>query len=1119
MHKILDNLIRMIHSKEMGSSTESHGSTIHVPPLHTCVLKSRTTANRLFAIVYSFAILSLLYRHCIALLHSFSIVSLLILLADAVLAFMWATSQAFRMCPVERRVFIENLEHYAKESDYPRLDVFICTADPYKEPPMCVVNTALSVMAYDYPTEKLSVYVSDDGGSKLTLFAFMEAARFATHWLPYCKKNKIVERCPDAYFKSNNSWFPETDRIKMMYENMRVRVENVVQEGTISRDYMTNEGESEAFSRWTDEFTPQNHPPVVQVLLECGKDEDVMGHTMPNLVYVSRGKGINLPQNFKAGALNALLRVSATMTNAPVILTLDSDMYSNDPQTPLRALCYLLDPSMDPKLAYVQFPQIFYGINKNDIYGGEARHTFQIHPTGMDGLKGPIYLGTGGFFRRKVFFGDPSETFELKQDHLGSKSIKSRVILASAHHVADCNFESQSQSQWGTKMGFRYGSLVEDMYTSYMLQCEGWKSIFCHPKRPAFLGNSPTNFHDFLNQTRRWSIGLLEVAFCKYSPITYGTRTINLLSGLCFAYYSFWPIWSIPITIYAFLPQLALLNYVSIFPKMSDPWWWNNQRVWMMRGLSSFSIGSVEYILKSIGISTFGFNVTSKAVEEEQSKRYKKGMFEFGVASPLFLPLTTAAIINLVSFLWGIAQIFRQGRIEDLLLQILLVGFAMVNCWPIYEAMVLRADEAKMPAPERMLKDLVLRPIIARVETVVKSGRIINSEQELEAFSRWTDGFTSQNHPAVIQCGKDEDVTGRTMPNLVYVSRGKCIKLPHNFKAGALDVLLRISATMTNATVILTLDSDMYSNDPQTPLRALCYLLDPSMDPKLALCSVSSDLLRINKNDIYGGEARHDHLVNKSIESREVLSSAHHVAGCNFESQTQWGTKMGFRYGSLVEDMYTSYMLQSYGQDYLEVILSGGTTQRRWNDQKVWLMRGLSSYSIGSVEYILKSIGISTFRFNVTSKAVGEEQSKRYKKGTFEFGIASPLFLLLTTAAIINLVSFLLGIAQVFRQGSLEALLLQMLFVVSYYNKDVLIETTQSTNPPQKMEETRAKGLPLHTRVLMPRTWANRVFACVYLCAILALLYHHLIAVLHSTSMVPLFILLADGSAGFHVGN
>ncbi|RVX04108.1 Cellulose synthase-like protein G3 [Vitis vinifera] len=446
----------MIHSKEMGSSTESHGSTIHVP-LHT------------------------------------------------LLAFMWATSQAFRMCPVERRVFIENLEHYAKESDYPRLDVFICTADPYKEPPMCVVNTALSVMAYDYQTEKLSVYVSDDGGSKLTLFAFMEAAR----------------------------------------------VENVVQEGTISRDYMTNEGESEAFSRWTDEFTPQNHPPVVQVLLEHSKDKDVTGHTMPNLVYVSRGKSMNLPHNFKAGALNVLLRVSATMTNAPVILTLDTDMYSNDPQTPVRMLCYLLDPGMDPKLGYWML--------------------FQARSLLWWSIRNP----------------------ELNQDHLVNESINSKEVLAMAHHVADCNFEKQTK--WGTEMGLRYGSLVEDFYTGYLLQCKGWKSIFCNPKRPAFLGNSPINLHSILNQIMRWSVGLLEVAFCRYSPITFGVKSINPLTGLCYAHFAFWSIWSIPITIYAFVPQLALLNYASIFPKM------------------------------------------------------------------------------------------------------LLAGFAIVNCWPLYEAMVLRTDEGKMP--------------------------------------------------------------------------------------------------------------------------------------------------------------------------------------------------------------------------------------------------------------------------------------------------------------------------------------------------------------------------------------------------------------------------------------
>ena len=53
--------------------------------------------------------------------------------------------------------------------------------------------------------------------------------------------------------------------LQMMYENMRDRVEKAVQKGSICYDYLTNEGEGEAFSRWTDGFTPQNHPPVIQV--------------------------------------------------------------------------------------------------------------------------------------------------------------------------------------------------------------------------------------------------------------------------------------------------------------------------------------------------------------------------------------------------------------------------------------------------------------------------------------------------------------------------------------------------------------------------------------------------------------------------------------------------------------------------------------------------------------------------------------------------------------------------------------------------------------------------------------------------------------------------------------
>ncbi|KAK7861057.1 cellulose synthase-like protein g1 [Quercus suber] len=41
------------------------------------------------------------------------------------------------------------------------------------EPPTMVINTVLSVMSYSCPREKLSVYLSDDGGSKLTFYALI----------------------------------------------------------------------------------------------------------------------------------------------------------------------------------------------------------------------------------------------------------------------------------------------------------------------------------------------------------------------------------------------------------------------------------------------------------------------------------------------------------------------------------------------------------------------------------------------------------------------------------------------------------------------------------------------------------------------------------------------------------------------------------------------------------------------------------------------------------------------------------------------------------------------------------------------------------------------------------
>ncbi|XP_068665681.1 cellulose synthase-like protein G3 isoform X2 [Aristolochia californica] len=687
-------------------------------PLHKLELDPRIIPNRIHAIVYSCGVLALLYHHFVRLRDAPSLSSFFIfltmLVADIILAFMWAMNQGFRWRPVRRQEFPENLPSVISESEFPKLDVFICTADPYKEPPIDVVNTALSVMAFDYPAEKISVYVSDDGGSELTLFAFMEAAKFARHWLPFCKKNKIEDRCPEAYFGSN-ALCPSPD-LKDIYESMRDKLEGVVEKGQVSKELLKNNHEQQLFRHWKTGFTRQDHPTIIQVLLDSKKDMDVTGSYLPNLVYFSREKSRTTSHNFKAGALNALLRVSGAISNAPLILTLDCDMYSNDPQTPRRALCFLVDPNKEntsnSNLAFVQFPQRFRQIDKNDIYGCEHKRLYQINPAGMDGLAGPAYVGSGCFFQRRAFYGPPSASFQTEADESERYTdIASASVLQLAHEVASCTYEQGTS--WGTKI-------------------EGWKTVFCNPVRPAFLGDAPITLNDALSQNKRWCIGQLEVGFCKHNPLAFGTKHISLPMAFAYAYYSYWSLWSIPILSYGLLPQFTLLGHFPLFPKVLDPWfylyayltlgayaqdlvdfiiarggtiqrWWSDQRIWMMRGASSFLFALLQFSLSQIGISGFGFNVTSKVVDNDQSKRHKQGMFEFGVPSPLFVPPATIAVINLATFIIGLGTALRVGCFSEMFVQIFISGYVVVNSLPLYEAMLLRNDKGKMHIKTKMM--------------------------------------------------------------------------------------------------------------------------------------------------------------------------------------------------------------------------------------------------------------------------------------------------------------------------------------------------------------------------------------------------------------------------------
>ncbi|MCI21299.1 cellulose synthase A catalytic subunit 2, partial [Trifolium medium] len=121
---------------------------------------------------------------------------------------------------------------------------------------------------------------------------------------------------------------------------------------------------------------------------------------LPRLVYVSREKRPGFDHHKKAGAMNSLVRASAIITNAPYILNVDCDHYINNSKALREAMCFMMDPQLGKKICYVQFPQRFDGIDRHDRYSNRNVVFFDINMKGLDGLQGPIYVGTGCVFRR-----------------------------------------------------------------------------------------------------------------------------------------------------------------------------------------------------------------------------------------------------------------------------------------------------------------------------------------------------------------------------------------------------------------------------------------------------------------------------------------------------------------------------------------------------------------------------------------------------------------------------------------------------------------------------------------------------------------------------------------------
>lgn len=140
----------------------------------------------------------------------------------------WILDQFPKWLPINRETYLDRLSlRFERDGEPSRLspvDFFVSSVDPLKEPPIITANTVLSILSVDYPVEKVSCYVSDDGASMLLFDALSETAEFARRWVPFCKKYSIEPRAPEFYFNEKIDYLKDKVQATFVKDRRAMKV-------------------------------------------------------------------------------------------------------------------------------------------------------------------------------------------------------------------------------------------------------------------------------------------------------------------------------------------------------------------------------------------------------------------------------------------------------------------------------------------------------------------------------------------------------------------------------------------------------------------------------------------------------------------------------------------------------------------------------------------------------------------------------------------------------------------------------------------------------------------------------------------------------------------------------
>jgi cellulose synthase (UDP-forming) len=363
---------------------------------------------------------------------------------------------------------------------YPTVDVLITCCN---EPVDIVEQGLRAALALDYPTDKLRVFVLDDGNSP-AIQSMVEKVAIEDSEHPDVLSAQHRHQQELALLRERLHQLQLLELEVQVLESLPQGADATSAENLEYRLWQVLHLLKPADQTLSQSLNAEKH----KVIATIAQQE----HTLMKLnrcEYIARPKPTDRPHHAKAGNINYALFSGKSF--GEFFVTLDTD-HVLEPQFLKRTLPYFYTYDVHSgqyqsnRIAFVQTPQDFSNLPEGDPFCHAAEVFYGPILQGKDGFNSAFYTGTNALLRREALVSVGIQRFSKEYAH-----------------------DRRRLDEFDLVGGLSTHSITEDMITAMHLHSYGWESIF-HNEVLA-KGLAPDDLGSTLKQRLRWSQGTMQV--------------------------------------------------------------------------------------------------------------------------------------------------------------------------------------------------------------------------------------------------------------------------------------------------------------------------------------------------------------------------------------------------------------------------------------------------------------------------------------------------------------------------------------------------------------------------------------------------------------------------------